>query len=198
VVSDDVADDGDPVGTGMRTITVQGIADSVTFAEIEQTVTLNGVTPVALPIDMFRINRMFGASAGSTESNVGTITAEQAGTVISQINPTRGQTLQAIYTLPDRAGFNRCFIKRSEFSISKQQTVQGRVLLQVRNPGVNQCWRVLAIGGLNSVGTGWYEDTVSPPGIGPLPLGLDIRATVIECTTNNTGFSAAFDVLFVP
>ena len=91
-------DDGDPAGTGARTVTIFGL--DANWAAQTETYTLNGTTDV--PTTAYRrIFRMFVATAGSTGSNVGTITAtaDTDATVTAQINATNGQTGMAVYTV---------------------------------------------------------------------------------------------------
>ena len=52
---------------------------------------------------------MYVATAGSGESAVGSITAENAGTVYGHIDNGYNQTLMALYTIP--AGYNGYVIK---------------------------------------------------------------------------------------
>lgn len=101
VVSTSTSDDGSPVGVGARTLTISGLT-SWSSAEVSETITLDGTTPVNTVNSYVMINRMFVATSGSTSINVGTITATAAtdGTVTAQINPGRGQTEQCIYGLP--------------------------------------------------------------------------------------------------
>jgi len=98
LVSSDAADAA--AGTGARTVLVQGL--DANYLEIEETITLNGITNVPTTKSYLRINRMIVKSAGSGGVNAGTITAtaQVDSTVSSQITIGKNQTLQAIYTIP--------------------------------------------------------------------------------------------------
>lgn len=87
-------------GTGARTVLVQGL--DINYIEVSQTITLNGVTPVALPQNLFRINNALIASAGSGETNTGIINIQDAGagTIRAIIPAGYGITKQSIYTVP--------------------------------------------------------------------------------------------------
>ncbi len=77
--------DTSPSGTGLRTLVVRGIgADQL---ELEETVALNGTTPVATTNAFLRVNQMQGLTAGSTLSNQGdvTITGSVSGFIQDRI-----------------------------------------------------------------------------------------------------------------
>ena len=61
---------------------------------------MDGTTNVTTTEKFIAINRMFVSEAGSGEVNAGNITATVGGTTRSQITADRGQTLQAVYTVP--------------------------------------------------------------------------------------------------
>lgn len=98
VVSSSAADAA--AGTGARTLRVDGL--DANYDEISQTVTLNGVTPVALPTPLLRVNSALIFSAGSGEVNAGTIDVRRVsgGTIQSQVQIGYGISRQAIYTVP--------------------------------------------------------------------------------------------------
>lgn len=96
VVSDDVTDDG--AGLGAQTVLIKGLNDS--YGSIEETVTLDGTTPVACVNSYFRINTVQVQTAGSGGTNTGTITVENAGTVYSTVQPGAGTAYPGVYTTP--------------------------------------------------------------------------------------------------
>lgn len=184
-------------GTGMQEVTVVGIAVA-NGAEVTQRALLNGVAPVALLTDLFRVNRMFGSRFGATDLNTGNILCEQPGAVISRINIARGQTLQAIYTVPLRTNFTRQYLTGYSFGVSRQNVaIDATVILQMRSPGANQGWRVMALEGLNSQGTSYIHRPIGEPGV-QLAVGTDIRCTLTDLSQNNTGVSADFDIRSSP
>ena len=92
-------DDGDPVGTGARTVEVIGLDGD--YVEITETITLNGMSQVTSSTSFLRITRMVVRSAGNTGSNVGTIQAKDgSANVLSEIAATDNQTLQIHFTVP--------------------------------------------------------------------------------------------------
>jgi hypothetical protein len=87
-------------GTGALTITVQGLDEDYNAAS--ETLTMNGTGDSGETTTTFlRVFRVNVATAGSTGSNVGTITvASTTPTTMAIISATKGQTLMAIYTVP--------------------------------------------------------------------------------------------------
>lgn len=105
IASTSTNDDGDPVGTGARTIQVFGLTGWGT-SEVTETVTMNGTSNVATANAYVIIHRMkvltFGTSAAGLGPNLGTITAtaQTDSTVTAEINANEGQTQMAIYGIP--------------------------------------------------------------------------------------------------
>lgn len=98
IVSSDAADAA--AGTGLRTIRVFGL--DTDGNEIQEDITLNGVTPVNTVNSYIIIQRMYGLTAGSGEVNAGTITATAAtdSTITAEIPIGKSQTQMAIYCVP--------------------------------------------------------------------------------------------------
>lgn len=90
-------------GTGARTIVITGL--DVNYIQVTQTVTLNGLTPVAIPSQLFRVNSALISSAGSGKVNAGDVTIRDvgAGATRAIVPAGYGITRQSIYTVP--AGF---------------------------------------------------------------------------------------------
>lgn len=100
IASTSTDDDGDPAGTGAQTLIISGLDNN--WVEIEEEVTLNGTSNVTTTNSFLRVLRLIVTAAGSTGSNVGTITAtaSSAGSVHAQINPTDNQTLKINFPIP--------------------------------------------------------------------------------------------------
>lgn len=88
-------------GTGARTIKIYGL--DANYDRQEETITLNGVTPVATTNSYTRIFRMVCQTWGSGQANAGNITATAVtdATVTAQVSTGNNQTLMAIYTVPN-------------------------------------------------------------------------------------------------
>lgn len=94
------ANDASPAGTGARTLLISGL--DTNFAEISETITMNGTSNVATSNSYIIIFRMKVVTAGSGRVNAGTITAtaQTDSTVTAQIGAGNGQTLMAIWQVP--------------------------------------------------------------------------------------------------
>lgn len=84
-------------GTGARTVVIAGL--DINYAEITVTVTLNGITPVALSSQLFRINGAVVATCGTGNTNAGDITIRDAG------GGTTRAVLQAGYSISRQSQF---------------------------------------------------------------------------------------------
>lgn len=99
IVSSSVADDS--AGTGARTVRVYGL-QSWDSPETYEEVIMDGVTPVNTLDSYVIVHRMRVWTAGSGQTNAGTISATAAtdGTVTAAIQPNNGSTAMAIYGVP--------------------------------------------------------------------------------------------------
>ena len=96
-------------GTGARTVEIQGLDSSWNL--LTETITMNGLTPVVTTGSFLRVFRARVVTAGSSETNEGTITMNHttSGDLLAQISFNtigQGQTLMALYTIPaGKTGF---------------------------------------------------------------------------------------------
>ena len=98
MVSDSTEDA--PGGTGVQAVTILGLQN---YVELNQVVALNGLTPVAVPQNINRINLgLCSGVPGSNETNVGTITIRDAvGGIVRAIIPAGfGITRHSGFTVP--------------------------------------------------------------------------------------------------
>lgn len=101
ILSSDANDNA--AGTGARTVTINLL--TVDFAPVTVVAVMNGITPVALPGQFYRINSGVVASSGSFGANIGTLTIRDAGGGATRgiIQAGYGVTRQSQFTAP--AGF---------------------------------------------------------------------------------------------
>ena len=132
VVSDSSDDDGDPAGTGARTVEVQGL--DANYLPIAETVTLNGISAVTTTNSFIRVFRMRIVTAGTGQVNAGNITASIGGTDIARILPDKGQTLMAVYTIP--AG-KEGYLVKFQGTLSKNQEANFRLRVKEFGNGYN-------------------------------------------------------------
>lgn len=99
VVSDNTSDT--LLGTGARTVSITGLDDS--FVEQQETVNLNGTTPVVTTrTDWFRIREVIVTSSGSGQENAGgiTIRVSAGGLTRSLIRVGNSKTYNGFFTVP--------------------------------------------------------------------------------------------------
>jgi len=98
IVSDSADDDA--AGTGARTVYIHYLDSS--FREKDHVFTMNGITAVVGPADIYRVNHMEVLTAGTGSHAAGNILlTNTAGTVTySRIGANGNMALQAIYTIP--------------------------------------------------------------------------------------------------
>lgn len=111
-ISSDDAEDG-VAGDGALTVVVEGLDANYNF--VSQTLIMDGVDEVAVPIDLIRPNRMYVKTAGSNLTNVGniyigtgTVTIGVPAVIYGEIDGTddEGQSLMCLYTIPaDHTGY---------------------------------------------------------------------------------------------
>jgi len=124
---------GSPLGTGARTLNIQGL--DANYAPLSETITLTGTAPSLTNGEFLRIFRMEVISAGSGEVNDGNLTASIGGQAVAQISADKGQTLMAVYTVP--AGYRAFFVK-FHVSMSKNQEANA----QIRSKTFDGAWKV--------------------------------------------------------
>ena len=124
-------------GTGAISIQIQGLDNN--YAEVNETVALEGTTPVTTTADFLRVNRIIVNSSGSNNVNAGNITIianDQAANTFTaggvptttsnvqgQILAELGQSLMGVYTVP--ATFT-CYVTEAHVSsaITKNITIE--------------------------------------------------------------------------
>jgi hypothetical protein len=87
-------------GTGAQKVTVEGIDDN--FAEVSETIDLNGASIVTTVASFFRVNKAFVSQAGSGETNAGKIEIFETATanLLGQLSAGRSRTLSGLYAVP--------------------------------------------------------------------------------------------------
>lgn len=163
--------------------------------EVDQTITLNGTTRVALTTPLWRVYRMENDGVndiqGTVYCYVGTggvpVQADQRA-IISNSN---NQSLMAIYTVPlGKVGF----LVRGEVGGSRSQNT-GTIQFAYYSRRYGKVFKIKKRVDTTNQGSSVYQDVRSFPDI--IPALTDIRLTVENVSSNNTGAFATFDILLV-
>lgn len=177
VVSSSANDDGDPVGTGARTVVIEGL--DANYAVVSETVTMNGTTAVTTTQTFLRVNKAYVATCGSTNSNVGTITiANTTPTTLASIAATAGLSEQCIYTVP--AGYT-AYITRymlSSYNSTSGASTAGQIWIKIFG-GSYQLATTVRI-----PGTGAFTCEADYPFPVPEKSDIDFRAVALAGASN--------------
>lgn len=202
VVSTADSDNG-ATATGALTVIVQGLDEN--WDRVEETVTMDGTTPVTTMTTTFvRLFRAFVQISGANETNDGDITVYaratgsgvDAGDVGVFIGAGGGQTQQTIFTIPRlEAAY---FIKGYTGLATSLKTAENgifRWMLRVNAFGPGGAWLTQGEIGLVNTGSGHWQYEYGAPA-GAIPEKTDIR---IELTTASTTFDTVggYDLILV-
>jgi len=188
------AADTNTTGTGAWTMEVYGLDSN--WDEQNETVTLNGTTPVVLANTYIRLFRTIVLTAGTGEINAGNITvAVSGGDTGIYISAGDGQTQHAIYTVPadKSAYFIQGYVGMADDD--KNGEVAEFQWLMRPNNGVTGAWAVKGQVACNSLGSGTWQYKYGVPG-GPIPAKSDIRIKV-SAATSTLGVVGGYDLILV-
>ena len=122
-------------GTGARTATIYGL--SLAGLEQNETLTLNGQTPVNSTLSYNRVFMIICRTAGTARKNAGvirvgtgTVTAGVPAVIWARVNAGDNQTLQCVYTVPTGATL---YMVAAEYSVNGNKGADGRIY--TRPPG---------------------------------------------------------------
>ena len=187
IVSTSANDDGNPVGTGARTVTVYGLK-TWTSAESSEVVTLNGVGAVNTANSYVIIHKMVVTTFGSAGPNVGTITATAAtdATVTAAIRPGLGTTQMAILGVPSGQS---AFINRVKASVITDSSLSANFTLVAATDPANFPARfttVRTFGDVNS-GSSNHEEVFQNPLVVAGPCILKLQGIASPADTDASG-----------
>jgi len=192
VISTSTADDAG--STGALTLTIQGLDAS--WLAIEETVTLDGQTAVPTVNAYLRINRAWVATAGSGGVNAGAVSITMRNdpvTVSALVGAGNGQTLMAVYSLPDAC---KAYVTRVRSALVRNTGSNNAAdlrLIQRSNLDASPSHRVMDSWSVSVNGATNHEYTYDPPKTLTGPCDVFIRAEAV--TAANTILSASFDLI---
>lgn len=179
-------------GTGARTIQVYGLDSN--WEEQDETVILNGTTPVVLANTYIRLFRTVVLTAGTLETNAGDITVEVSGGDVGIfIDASDGQTQHAIYTVP--AGKTAYFVKGYVGLTADDKNGEIAEFQWKSRPNTvaDGAWAVKGEIGCNSLGSGTWQYEYGVP-VGVIPEKTDIRIEVLSSSAT-LGVVGGFDLI---
>jgi len=190
IVSDDVDDDGSPVGNGARTVKIVGL--DANFDEQEETVTMDGTSGVNTTNTFRRVFRMIVLTSGASTPNEGTITCTVQGQVTAQIQPGMGQTLMAVYTVPNNAtGFMTGYYAALNKS-GAGASVRADIILLASPPSAS--WVEKHRVAVQEDGTSYFQHSFKP--YVKFEEKTDLRI-LGNGSANNLDVTAGFDIIIV-
>ena len=185
IVSTSTDDDGSPVGTGARTVYIEGLDGS--YNTVSETVVLNGTTNVATTHSYLYVNQFYVATVGTGGVNAGEITAKVSTTLYDLIAVGYNQRTTAHYCVP--AGYTAYLT--SGIITAGQASGSTSITAFLKQHGPDGILRVGAVSTLNN-GSVQYDFTY--PYI--IPEKNCIGASAIGSAVNNS-VSAFFNIVLI-
>jgi hypothetical protein len=176
-------------GTGAQEITVQGLDGDGNLRTVA--VETNGVTNVDLGI-FFRIFRAQVTRSGDGQTNAGRITIEtNGGTAMATIADGIGQTLMAIYTIPNDYLYGNMVQLYATLRSSNAAQRAAQIALQAKPWGTNtwQTKEYLELGYPTPI----FFQMLHAPQYDPL---TDLRMRVLSVSSNGSVISGGFEIKF--
>ena len=164
-----------------KTITIIGLDAS--FFEITEDVTVSSSGAVSTTKEFIRVYRAFVTDA--SETNVANINVNKGATTVLRITAGKGQTLMAIYTIPD--GYTGYMVKGTA---TCQDGADATGNMFIRYFG-NSAFRVGHSFEVSGSGGQYLYEFGIPIRI-PAKSDIDVRASV---RSNNARVTAAFDLI---
>lgn len=185
IVSTSTDDDGSPVGTGARTVYIEGLDGS--YNTVSEIVTLNGTTNVETTHSYLYVNQFYVATVGTGGVNAGEITAKVSTTLYDLIAVGYNQRTTAHYCVP--AGYTAYLT--SGIITAGQASGSTSITAFLKQHGPDGILRVGAVSTLNN-GSVQYDFTY--PYI--IPEKNCIGASAIGSAVNNS-VSAFFNIVLI-
>jgi len=181
ISSDNAADDTG--GVGLITVLVQGVDN--TGAAVQEVVTLNGTADVLTTNSYLRVNNMVGLTVGSTEVNVGVITAtaSSAATIQDEMNAGEGISQSSTYTVPLGFTFYVTKIELNCAKITGGASPEVEFTGQARSGGAGNCWIQLFDKRLDTGIVDELDVILSFPAPAPERSDIRVRANVSTDST---------------
>ena len=189
IASSDVNDTS--AGTGARTVFMRGL--DANYDVISETVTLNGTSNVATANEYIMIDYMYVATAGSSGTAAGTITAtaQTYGTITHTIPLGYNQGQFAIYQIP--AG-HKGYVTKITASMY-QKTANNGAVMHLMTKTFGGVWLIRREIHLLNIGNNLFSSELIPPL--QLPEKTIIKLNCFSVDANSTSVAGGFDIVLV-
>ena len=157
------------------TVEIQGLDSNYDLAT--ETLTIGGSASSTSFIRVFRA-KMVNANTGN--ANVGTITITVSSTTVAQIQPTYGQTLMSIYTVPRKY---QAYLLQMDIGSSKD--LENEIILRIKEIDNGNSWNTRSF--LTTRG-GFVEKNFAVPEIIGPKTDIEMRAKSSATSSISAGF----------
>jgi len=157
------------------TVEIQGLDSNYDLAT--ETLTIGGSASSTSFIRVFRA-KMINANTG--DANVGTITITVSSTTVAQIQPTYGQTLMSVYTVPRKY---QAYLVQMDIGSSKD--LENEIILRIKGIDNGNSWNTRSF--LTTRG-GFVEKNFAVPEIIGPKTDIEMRAKSSATSSVSSGF----------
>ena len=157
------------------TVEIQGLDSNYDLAT--ETLTIGGSASSTSFIRVFRA-KMINANTG--DANVGTITITVSSTTVAQIQPTYGQTLMSVYTVPRKY---QAYLVQMDIGSSKD--LENEIILRIKGIDNGNSWNTRSF--LTTRG-GFVEKNFAVPEIINPKTDIEMRAKSSATSSISAGF----------
>jgi hypothetical protein len=157
------------------TVEIQGLDSNFDLATA--TLTIGGSASTTSFIRVFRA-KMVNANTGN--ANVGTITITVSSTTVAQIQPTYGQTLMALYTVP--RNYNAYLV---QLDVGSSKDLENEIKFRIKELDNGNSWNTRSF--VTTRG-GFTEKNFHVPEIIPAKTDIEMRAKSSATSSISGGF----------
>lgn len=193
VSSSSANDDGNPAGTGARTVVIEGL--DANYSSISETITMNGTTAVNTTKSYLRVNKMYVATGGTTAGAVGniyigtgTVTDGKPAVVYNMMGIGTNISESLVYTVP--AGYTAYLLNFAVSSSNSTANASSSFRVNIcPNGGVFQIVNLVRV-----AGNGSYSCEAIYPF--PVPEKADINV-LAAASAGNSAVSAQLQAVII-
>lgn len=192
ISSDSNDDDGDPAGTGARTVYIEGLDGN--YNVVSETVTLNGQTAVNTTNSYLYVNQFYvltvgsgGSNAGIVYAGTGTVTSGVPAVIYDLIAAGYNNRTTAHYCVP--AGYTGYMVKGTITTGQASGSTSVTAYLKQHGPD-----GILRVGAVSTLNNGSVAYDFDPPYV--IPEKNCVGASAIGSAANNSA-SAFFNIILI-